>query len=131
MRKALFLALAASSVLTLGACAHRSAPLDEFSVARNAPLVIPPDFSLTPPTVGTTTLSAEQAQQQAIDALFGGPSPRSEIERTILEKAGRDRTIEGARSTAGDEQTRVVDKGAYTLTVLAAQQGNTSIASAQ
>ena len=26
---------------------------DEFAVARNAPLIIPPDFSLAPPVAGT------------------------------------------------------------------------------
>ena len=131
MRNALLLTLAAASALTLGACAHRTRSLDEFSVARNAPLIIPPDYSRTPPVVGTATLSAEQAQQQAIDAVFGGPAPRSEIERSMLDSAGRDRALVGARSTAGDEATRVVDKGAATQTILAAPQGDGRDASAQ
>ena len=61
---------------------------DEFAVARNAPLVIPPDYSLTPPVAGTAGLSAGDAQQQAIDALFGGPAPRSASETSLLEVAG-------------------------------------------
>ena len=48
------------SALALGGCAMLSgkqhAP-DEFAVARNAPLVIPPDYSLTPPVAGTVGLS--------------------------------------------------------------------------
>ena len=56
---------------------RRAAP-DEFAVARNAPLVIPPDYSLTPPVAGTVSLSAQDAQTQAIEALFGGPAPRSQ-----------------------------------------------------
>ncbi|MEO7564073.1 MAG: DUF3035 domain-containing protein, partial [Sphingomicrobium sp.] len=47
---------------------------DEFAVTRNAPLIIPPDYHLTPPVAGTAGLSAGDAQQQAIDALFGGPA---------------------------------------------------------
>ena len=75
MRKSLLLLFIPA--LALGACAHkRSNTPDEFMVARNAPLVIPPDYSLTPPVAGTVTSSPEESQQQAIEALFGGPAPR-------------------------------------------------------
>jgi len=36
----------------------------------------------------------------------------------MLDKAGRDRTQIGARSTAGDPDTRVVDKGPTTMAIL-------------
>ena len=120
--------------MALGGCslftAKRAAP-DEFQVARNAPLVIPPDYSLTPPVAGTAALSPQDAQQQAIDALFGGPAPRSRSEMDILEKAGRDRTSIGARSTAGDPDTRVVDKGPTTMAILNAQEQDSEVATAQ
>ena len=61
--------------------------LDEFAVARNAPLVIPPDYSLTPPVAGTVSLSAQDAQTQAIEALFGGPAPRSATETSRCSSA--------------------------------------------
>ena len=53
MRKSLSLLLIPA--LALGACAHRQAKsaADEFDVVRNAPLVVPPDFTLTPPPAGT------------------------------------------------------------------------------
>ena len=52
MRKSLLLLVIPA--LALGACAHkRSNTPDEFAVARNAPLVIPPDYTLTPPVAGT------------------------------------------------------------------------------
>ena len=41
----------------------------------------------------------------------------------LLEKAGRDRTQVGARSTAGDPDTRVVDKGSVTTAILTARRG--------
>ncbi len=88
---------------------------DEFAVARNAPLIIPPDYTLAPPVAGTAGLSPADAQAQAIDALFGGPAPRSSSESSLLERAGRDRAELGARSTVGDPNTRIVDKGAATL----------------
>ena len=122
MSKALPLAILLPA-LALGGCsilAGKQAPLDEFAVARNAPLVIPPDYTLTPPVAGTVSTSAESAQQQAIEALFGGPSPRSQTETILLQEAGRDRAPVGARSTAGDPATRVVDKGNTTRAILAA-----------
>ena len=49
----------------------------------------------------------------------------------ILEKAGRDRTQIGARSTAGDPDTRVVDKGPTTVAILNAPEQDSQVASAQ
>ena len=105
--------------------------LDEFAVARNAPLVIPPDYSLTPPVAGTVSLTAQDAQSQAIEALFGGPAPRSSTEMSVLERAGRDRVSLGIRSSVGDPNTRVVDKGQSTQTILTAPESDSQVASAQ
>ena len=133
MRKALTVLMAVAAVATSGCSmlTGRRASPDEFAVARNAPLIIPPDFNLTPPVAGTSGLSAGEAQQQAIDALFGGPAPRSAAEMSMLEAAGRADAPIGIRSTAWDPDTRVVDKGATTMTILAAPASNSSIASAQ
>jgi len=105
--------------------------LDEFAVARNAPLVIPPDYSLAPPAPGTVSMTAQDAQTQAVEALFGGPAPRSSTESSMLERAGRDRAALGVRSTAGDPNTRVVDKGQATQTILSAPEADSQEASAQ
>ena len=119
MRNALFILILPT--LALGACGiGKQKALDEFAVARNAPLVIPPDYSLTPPVAGTVSLSAESAQAQAIDTLFGSPAQRSATETSLLEAAGRDRVATGIRSTAGDPDTNVVDKGATTRDIIAA-----------
>jgi hypothetical protein len=134
MRKAIVLTLVLPA-LALGGCSSifgtKQQSLDEFAVARNAPLVIPPDYTLTPPVAGTVSSTAESAQSQAIEALFGGPSPRSQTETSMLERAGRDRAALGARSVAGDPETRVVDKGQTTVTIISAPEGDTQIASAQ
>ena len=134
MRKALVLTFVLPA-LALGGCGTlfgtRQQSLDEFAVARNAPLVIPPDYSLTPPVAGTISSTAESAQAQAIEALFGVPAPRSTTETSLLEAAGRDRVSLGVRSTAGDPETRVVDKGQTTLTIINAPEGDTQTASAQ
>ena len=131
MRKAYLLIAPAVLLAGCGVFNKKPKTLDEFAVARNAPLVIPPDYSLTPPVAGTVSLSPENAQGQAIEALFGGPAARSAIESTIIDSAGRDRAALGARSVAGDPDTRVVDKGATTQTIIAAPEGNGQDASAQ
>ena len=131
MRKALILSISGAALALAGCGIGKQKSLDEFAVARNAPLVIPPDYSLTPPVAGTVNLSPEGAQGQAIEALFGGPAPRSGIESSALDSAGRDRAALGARSIAGDPNTRVVDKGQSTQTIIAAPQGDGQDASAQ
>ena len=89
------LALAASALILSG-CAGgafgRGRGPDEFAVARNAPLVVPPDFALTPPRPG-------EAEQGTTDpragspGLFGGPQPSSAVET-----AAPDRHVERSRS---------------------------------
>jgi len=93
--------------------------------------VIPPDYSLTPPVAGTVSMTAQDAQTQAVEALFGGPAPRSQTESSVLDRAGRDRASIGIRSSAGDPDTRVVDKGQATQTILAAPEADSQTASAQ
>ena len=133
MRNALT-ALALAAAVTTSGCGlmkPRSASPDEFAVARNAPLIIPPDFSLSPPVAGTAGLTVGDAQQQAIDALFGGPAPRSQAETSMLDAAGRERAPVGIRSTVWDPDTRIVDKGATTLQILSAPTADSNIATAQ
>ena len=133
MRKALTALLAVSAVATSGCAmlAGKRATPDEFAVARNAPLIIPPDFTLAPPVAGTQGLTAGEAQQQAIDAIFGGPAPRSAAETSLLDQAGRGEAPLGIRSTVADPDTRIVDKGAATMQILSAPAANSNVASAQ
>ena len=92
MRKVLSALVIVAAVSTSGCAAlkSKSRTPDEFAVARSAPLIVPPDFNLAPPVAGTAGLSPGEAQQQAIDALFGGPAPRSAGETSMLDVAGRD-----------------------------------------
>lgn len=133
MRNALTaLIIIAAAAATSGCTAFgRSSAPDELAVTRNAPLVLPPDYHLTPPVAGTAGLTAGDAQQQAIDALFGGPAPRSAVETSLLDAAGRSSAQMGIRSTVRDAGTRIVDRGTATLTILNAAPANSAIASAQ
>lgn len=118
---------ATAASLVLAGCGtsgglYRDRP-DEFAVARNAPLVVPPDFALTPPRPGEAA-PATDSRAQAIEALFGGPAPRSAAETTLLREAEGDRAAVGARSVVGDPNTVVVDKGATTQTILQVPEGD-------
>ena len=93
MRKAATILMLATGATLLGACSqggslfNRIRP-DEFAVSRQAPLVVPPDFSLAPPNPGAPRPQDIDSSKQALDALFGGPAPRSTIETDALGKAG-------------------------------------------
>ena len=56
-------------------------------------------------------------------ALFGGAAPRSPTETSLLQRAGAARAEVGIRSSVGDPQTNVVDKGTVTRDILAAPSG--------
>ena len=95
---------------------------DEFAVQRQAPLVVPPDFNLQPPQPGAPRPSEGTAAEQALDALFGGPAPRSQVEAAALSRAGE--AAPGIRSSVGDPKTQTVAKGRVTRDILAAPQGD-------
>ena len=95
---------------------------DEFAVQRQAPLVIPPDFELVPPVPGAPRPAEGTSAQQALDALFGGPAPRSAVETSALQRAGH--ADQGIRSSVGDPDTHTVDKGTTTRTIIAAPEGD-------
>ncbi len=123
--------LLAASTAMLAACGstgllNRDRP-DEFAVQRQAPLVVPPDFSLTPPAPGAPRPTEGTASEQALDALFGGPQARSEIERSTLDRAGS--AAPGIRSVAGDPATNTVAKGRVTRDIIAAPEGDGATAS--
>lgn len=126
MRKSsALIAVAAISTLLAGCGAggilSRNRP-DEFAVQRQAPLVVPPDFALTPPQPGAPRPSDTGAQQQAIEALFGPPAPRSAVEKSTLNQAGT--AAPGIRSNVGDPGTFTVAKGQITRDIVAAPQGD-------
>lgn len=95
---------------------------DEFAVQRQAPLVVPPDFSLTPPAPGAPRPAEGTASDQALEALFGGPAPRSDIETSALDRAGA--ADPGIRSQVGDPGTNTVAKGRVTRDIIAAPEGD-------
>lgn len=127
MRKLVVTGVALAAVTSLSACGKsgydRARP-DEFAVARQAPLVIPPDFSLVPPQPGAARTQGTNTQGQTLEALFGTPAPRSQTEAGVVDQAGGDVAQPGIRSAVGDPQTNVIDKGQTTRDIIAAPQGD-------
>jgi Protein of unknown function (DUF3035) len=97
---------------------------DEFAVSRAAPLVVPPDFALTPPAPGAPRPQEADSSTQALQAMFGGPAARSAAEGAAVSQAGATRSQAGIRSDAGDPGTTVVDKGSVTRDIIAAPEGD-------
>lgn len=126
MRKTTALIIAAATTALLAGCGggglfNRDRP-DEFAVQRQSPLIVPPDFALTPPQQGAPRPAETNAQQQTLEALFGGPATRSGVEKNTISRAGN--AAPGIRSTVGDNLTNTVAKGEVTRDILAAPQGD-------
>jgi hypothetical protein len=131
MRKLTPLILLTASSAMLAACGStgvfdRARP-DEFAVQRQAPLVVPPDFTLTPPAPGAPRPAEGTASEQALEALFGGPAPRSRVETSLLDRAGA--AAPSIRSVVGDTGTNTVAKGRVTRDIIAAPEGDGQSAS--
>ena len=132
MRKTTGVILLTASALLLAGCGggglfNRSRP-DEFAVQRQAPLVVPPDFALTPPTPGAPRPTDSSTAAQAQNALFGAPQPRSGVETSVDNKAGI--AAPSIRSTVGDPATNTVDKGTVARDIVGAPEGDGREASA-
>jgi hypothetical protein len=127
MRKFAPLILLTGTAAMLTACGgggglfNRERP-DEFAVQRQAPLVVPPDFTLTPPAPGAPRPAEGTASEQALEALFGGPAPRSRIEASVIDRAGA--AAPSIRSQVGDNETNTVAKGRVTRDIIAAPEGD-------
>jgi hypothetical protein len=136
MRKTALVSLAGGAVALsglLGGCSSHSSLFnrvrpDEFAVTRQAPLAVPPDFALSPPNPGAPRPQDVDSSRQALDALFGGPAPRSAVETDALGKAGA--SAPAIRSTVGDPKTSTVPKGAGVRDIVKSPETSTPAAQA-
>jgi hypothetical protein len=78
---------------------------DEFRVVSKAPLVVPPDYSLRPPSPGEPRPQELQPESQARAALLGqrAAEDRSEGEKLLATKAGADNADPMIRYVVDDE----------------------------
>ena len=124
IRQAAVMSVSLLAVATLSGCIGSRSRPDEFAVARERPLVVPPDYALVPPQPGAAVIQQQTVQGQALDALFGGPAQRSAGENATLNAAGRASSDPGIRSDVADPNTTIVDKGATTRDIVAAPEGD-------
>lgn len=110
-RVSTFLLIGAAG-LALTACNSASRALgvskvtpDEFRVVTKAPLVVPPDYALRPPSPGEPRPQELQPESAARQALLGQQraQTRSEGENLLVAKAGADRADPLVRYVVDDE----------------------------
>ena len=133
MHKALTAVVIVAAVATSGCSLlrGRSSTPDEFAVARNAPLIIPPDFSLTPRSPGPRASAPATPQSQAT-------TPCSAVRRRAARpkqraRAGGPRTgpARNPLERLGSGHARGRQGRNHALQILGAQVGDSNIASAQ
>jgi hypothetical protein len=119
-----FAAILVVAAVALAGCksssiADRKRP-DEFAIGKQAPLVIPPDYTMAPPRPGSPRPIGSDSQQQALEALFGPGvqlPPKAEIENKLLQDAKATRVDSAIRSSVDDAPgaagTATVDKGVF------------------
>jgi len=85
---------------------------DEFRVVTKAPLVVPPDYALRPPSPGQPRPQELQPESQARLALVGqrDAEQRSEGEKLLVAKAGADKADPLIRYVIDDEFGAVAHK---------------------
>jgi hypothetical protein len=104
---------ASLSVLLLSGCGNvkknlgleRSAP-DEFTVVHRAPLSMPPDYDLRPPTPGAPRPQDAVVEEQAKEAVLGNNSTASApsgSDSTFLKDAGADQVNDSIRQQVDRE----------------------------
>src|SRR3546814_4529435 len=119
--------------LALSACGgggflNRERP-DEFAVSRATPLVIPPDFALTPPKPGAPRPLEVDSQGQALRALFGDTmraAPKSDSEQKLLDQSGAtpDATIGARRSEEHTSELQSLMRISYAVFCLKKKKKN-------
>ena len=85
---------------------------DEFLVVTKAPLVVPPDYSLRPPSPGEPRPQELQPESQARGALLGqrDAEDRSEGEKLLASKAGADQADPLIRYVVDDQFGAIAHK---------------------
>ncbi len=110
------LALAAGALAGCGAAGHaiglgKTAP-DEFRTVAKAPLVVPPDYALRPPSPGEPRPQELQPESQARVALLGRQAAmqRSDGENLLVAKAGVSKADPLIRYVVDDEYGSLTHK---------------------
>ena len=95
---------------------YEKAPPDEFQVVQRAPLSMPPEFTLRPPSPGAVRPQEGSTRDQARSALLGvrqtqslSTTNRDAGDMALLRRSGADQTQPGIRDLINKESQALVD----------------------
>lgn len=106
---------------------------DEFRVVSKAPLIIPPDYALRPPTPGEPTPQELQPESAARQAMLGQQqaAQRSYGEQLLVTRAGADKSDPMARYVVDDQFGDLAHKDkSFADTVMFWRKDHSQVASA-
>lgn len=106
---------------------------DAFSVVTRAPLDIPPDYYLRPPTPGAPRPQEQTPDAQAANALIGGKpvaKSASKIESAVLQQANVGAADPNIRSTIDAETIEIIQSEQPTINKIIGKGGDLSTAPA-
>jgi hypothetical protein len=122
MRDYKYFLLTVLSITALSACESaqeqlglNKAPPDEFQVVKRAPLEMPPQYTLRPPSPGAPRPQEQATMEQARQSVFGGEdggpytAPTS-AEGALLQQAGTSEIDPNIRSRVDKESAEMVDE---------------------
>ena len=111
MKRYSTLGLVAMTALSLAACASTGGP-DEFRVVRKAPLTVPPEYNLRPPTLGQARPQELSPEAQARVAVFGVDvgQTASDGEKLFVKSAGGDAIDRNVRSLVDFDDSQTLRK---------------------
>lgn len=119
MKKNLRLAIITLCLPSLAACGsfgYNKNPPDEFNIVRRAPLIIPPEFNLRPPSQNSSRPASPQGADLARLVVLKGPQKLDKmdaVETRLLEKAARGGVYgDGIREELSNKRSGLVSENA-------------------
>lgn len=111
MKRKTTFGLVALTAMALAGCGTTGGP-DEFRVVRKAPLTVPPEYNLRPPTLGQARPQELSPEAQARVAVFGVDTgtTASEGEKAFVRAAGGDAVDRTVRAQVDFDNSQIVRK---------------------
>ena len=119
MKRIAMIGLAAVAAVGTTACSSMNTP-DEFRVVRKAPLTVPPEYNLRPPSPGSARPQELSPEAQARVAVFGVDFGQgaSEGEKLFIKQAGGDAVDRVVRSQVDFDNAQILRKNRNRLTAI-------------
>lgn len=112
MRRVFLTMSAMGAILAAAGCASSASGPDEFRVVTKAPLSVPPEYSLRPPSAGTTVPAEADPSRAPAATAFGSSLGQnaSSVERALVAAAGANAVNPSIRSVIDYEEAGTVRK---------------------